>query len=326
MTMQDGARTALNISEIGSFFAGGRRVTLTDQPQKLVQVARNGPERLVDLNGDYVTGQCYVQYVRHAAAKFKAPVMFWHGGAMTGVTWETTPDGRPGWQMRFLQAGFDTYVCDAVERGRSGWSPYPEIFDVPPIFRTSNEAWELFRFGTADGYASDATRRQAHEGTRFPVECFEHFSAQFVPRWTNHGAETLDAYFDVLKRTGPVWLISHSQGGNFALEAVARHPEYFKGVVIIEPASAPLDLGEAQKVPHLFVWGDYIQTSATWVSYRSNANAYARRLEECGGTVDTLDLPAKGISGNSHVPMMDNNSDDVAKLLQHWIEAKEATI
>lgn len=318
--MRDNIDIGLEIAEIGSFFAGGRKVTLKGQPQRQVQVARNGPARMVDLNGDYLTGQCYVQFVRHVAPAFDTPVMFWHGGAMTGATWETTPDGRPGWQMHFLKAGFDTYVCDAVERGRSGWSPFPEIYDAPPIFRTRNEAWEMFRFGPLEGYASDAQQCTPHDGLQFPVDHLNHFSAQFVPRWTNHAQETLRAYFEALERTGPVWLIAHSQGGNFALEAAARHPEFFRGVVIIEPASAPSETGEAHKVPHLFLWGDYIQHSPTWISYRERAETYANELTALGGSVYTLDLPASGISGNSHVPMMDRNSDAIAELVKEWIE------
>lgn len=317
--MKDHLETSVSISEIGSFFVGGKIVTLTDQPQKQVQVARNGPKRLVDLNGDYITGQCYVQYVRQAKPKFDAPVMFWHGGAMTGVTWETTPDGRSGWQMRFLQAGFDTYVCDAVERGRSGWSPFPEIYETPPIFRTGNEAWDLFRFGPSEGYSRDAAQCRHYDGMQFPLESFEQFSAQFVPRWTNHGQETLDAYYDALERIGPVWLIAHSQGGNFALEAAARHPEYFKGVVAIEPAAAPEFTGKAFKVPHLFVWGDFVKNSQTWMSYRAKVDAYLEALIAKGGAVETLDLPEAGIQGNSHVPMMDRNSDVVAGLVTDWI-------
>ena len=80
------ARTGVHIRAIGSFFAGGRIATLSGQPKTQVQVARHGPKREVDLNGDYVTGQTYVQYVRQAAPRFDAPMMFWHGGAMTGVT------------------------------------------------------------------------------------------------------------------------------------------------------------------------------------------------------------------------------------------------
>ena len=126
-------------------------------------------------------------------------------------------------------------------------------------------------------------------------------------------------YFDALARTGPVWLIAHSQGGNFALDAVARHPEYFHGVVIIEPASAPDEVGDAYKVPHLFLWGDNIQHSRTWMSYREPADLYADRLGKCGGSVDTLGLPANGFRGNSHVPMMDKNSDAIAELVKTWI-------
>jgi hypothetical protein len=67
---------------------------------------------------------------------------------MTGVNWETTPDGRPGWQMYFLRAGFDTYVSDAVERGRASWAPFPQVYPDPPFFRTAKEAWEE-RFASA---------------------------------------------------------------------------------------------------------------------------------------------------------------------------------
>jgi hypothetical protein len=33
-----------------------------------------------------------------------------------------------------------------------------------------------------------------------------------------------------------------------------------------------------------------------------------------------MDLPARGISGNSHFPMMDRNSDQVAEMVQAWME------
>lgn len=91
-------------------------------------------------------------------------------------------------------------------------------------------------------------------------------------------------------------------------------------MVIIEPASAPEDIGKAKQVPHLFVWGDYIENSPTWVSYRERADAYAAALVKAGGVVETLDLPANGIPGNSHVPMMDVNSDHVADLVRAWID------
>ena len=68
---------------------------------------------------------------------------------MTGVTWEDTPDGRPGWQMAFLRAGHDVYVSDAVERGRASWCCLPDIYADAPIARTKQECWEGFRLGPA---------------------------------------------------------------------------------------------------------------------------------------------------------------------------------
>jgi hypothetical protein len=38
--------------------------------------------------------------------------------------------------------------------------------------------------------------------------------------------------------------------------------------------------------------------------------------------VDIIDLPAQGITGNSHMIMMDRNSDQVAALVQQWLAAR----
>ena len=61
----------------------------------------------------------YVQYVKLASPRAKYPLLLIHGGGLTGVTWETKPDGQPGWQMFFLEAGHDVYVGDGMERGRA---------------------------------------------------------------------------------------------------------------------------------------------------------------------------------------------------------------
>lgn len=311
--------TGVEIKSVGSFFAGGHRVTVTGQPVQQIQLARNAPARTVDMNGDYMTGQCYVQYLRQTAPKFDAPVMFWHGGGMTGATWETTPDGRPGWHSYFLKAGFDTFLCDAAERGRASWSAYPQIYTDAPVFRTQNDVWNMFRFGPAGEYVSDASARRPFPGVRFPVEAMDMLGAQLVPRWTTHGEMTLNAYYEALSQVGPVWLIAHSQGGNFALEAAATHPEFFKGVVVIEPASVPPGIGQAMCVPHLFLWGDNINEFAIWQAYRAKTDEYAERLQAQGGRVEILDLPSKGITGNTHVMMMDDNSDQIATMVLDWI-------
>ena len=99
-----------------------------------------GPVYFSDPNGEIMVGQMYVQYVRLVKPRAVAPLLMWHGGDMTGASWEPTPDGRPGLQMFFLRAGFDTYVSDAVERGRASWAPYPQVYAEAPYFRTAKEA------------------------------------------------------------------------------------------------------------------------------------------------------------------------------------------
>ena len=54
--------------------------------------------------------------------KGRLPLLLWHGGGLTGVTYETKPDGGDGWLTYFIRKGWDTYISDAVERGRSGWT------------------------------------------------------------------------------------------------------------------------------------------------------------------------------------------------------------
>ena len=102
----------------------------------------------------------YVQYVRLATPRAACPLLLWHGGGMSGASWESTPDGRPGWQTFFLRAGFDTYVSDAVERGRASFAPFPQIYPEAPYFRTARELWEdTFRFGPAGSSAPDPALR-----------------------------------------------------------------------------------------------------------------------------------------------------------------------
>ena len=122
------------VKEVGSFHVGGRTATLSGMPTREVAFTPGSPALKVDPNGEFEVEQMYVQFVRLAQPKAKIPILFWHGGGLTGATWETKPDGKPGWQQWFLNAGYDVYVSDAVERGRASWARYPEFqerADVP---------------------------------------------------------------------------------------------------------------------------------------------------------------------------------------------------
>jgi hypothetical protein len=116
------------VRELGSFHVGGRTAAVTGMPTRDVVFSPGAPPIKVDPNGEFAVEQMYVQYVKLAQPKAKVPILLWHGGGLSGVTWETKPDGKPGWQQFFLNVGYDVYVSDAVERGRASWARYPEIF------------------------------------------------------------------------------------------------------------------------------------------------------------------------------------------------------
>lgn len=103
----------------GSFHIGGREVELSGKPVKDVVFTPGGVPAKIDLNGKYLVESMYVQYFLPAKRRGAVPLLMWHGGGLTGVTYETKPDGGEGWLTWFLKRGWDVYNSDAVERGRA---------------------------------------------------------------------------------------------------------------------------------------------------------------------------------------------------------------
>src|SRR5215472_13849140 len=266
----------ITVAEVGSFHVGGRAVSLTGLPTRDVVFTAGSAPIKVDPNGDFEVEQMYVSYTKLAQPKARYPLLLWHGGGLTGVTWETKPDGKPGWQLFFLRAGHDVYVSDAVERGRASWARYPEIF-------TS------------------------------------------VPRWATTDAQIQAAYNQLVQKVCPCVIITHSQGGNFGFNAALAAPDKVKALISIEPTGTPkpeLTAGKLKAVPHLIVWGDYIDQSDLWKRFQPVSQRYAETLRADGGVADWWELPKLGIKGNGHMLMMDKNSDQVAQLIQRWMTDK----
>lgn len=320
----------LLVRDIGSFHVGGRVLRLKDLPSRERVSTAGGTVHPIDPNGEIVVGQMYVQYVRLAKPRARLPLLMWHGGGMTGVNWETTPDGRPGWQMFFLRADFDTYVSDAVERGRASWAPFPQVYPEAPFFRTAKEAWEeTFRFGPVGSWHADPTYRRTHPGLNFPTEFFETFLAQSVPRWGCNDALTRHAYDALIQRRveGAI-VLTHSQGGNFGLTAALQAPDRVRAVISLEPSGVPdpaerHDPKRLKGVPHLFVWGDYLAQHSFWIHARPSVERWSDALVEAGCDVTWIDLPERGIHGNSHALMADRNSDALATLVLDWLREKD---
>src|ERR1700760_3961098 len=124
LTLGGGARPAepapgpLTIAEQGSFFVGGRDVA----SETLSTLPAYAPA------GTIIVDQIYVRY-QIPVAPGRPPLVLIHGCCLTGKTWETTPDGRMGWDEFFVRRGFPTYVIDQADRGRSA----PDIETVNAV-------------------------------------------------------------------------------------------------------------------------------------------------------------------------------------------------
>lgn len=317
------AERPLQVRAIGSFHIGGEEATVEGLPvREIVYSPGHGPVR-VDPNGRFEVGQMYVQTVRLVRPRAPQPLLLMHGGGLCGVCYETTPDGRPGWQTRFLQAGHDVFVVDAVERGRASWARSPEIFPGEPVFRTKAEAWELFRFGPPGSWRGQAADSPAHKGQLFPVEAFDCFMKQSMPRWSGNDERIQAAYDALARRDGPFAVIAHSQGCNFAFRMALAHPQRVRALVALEPSGYPDPkapaLGRLAGIPMLFVWGDHFEGHALWASIRAAASSFIDAMRQQGVHVDVMDLPTEAVAGNSHMLMMDRNSDEIAQRIQNWL-------
>jgi pimeloyl-ACP methyl ester carboxylesterase len=308
----------LSLARWGSFHVGGREVTVAGEPVREVTFTPGSAPVLLDPNGTYLVGGMYAQHMRPAPCRGVVPLLLWHGGGLTGACWETTPDGREGWQHFFLRRGWEVVVSDAVERGRAGWMRIPEETGGGAVTLPLENPWARFRIGP--GIPQDG---RVFDGQQFPADAasWRNFVRQGVPRFTTTDDLTLAAYGALLERVGPSVVVAHSQGGFFAWRAAQDWPGQVRALVLVEPAG----VGLAEKVaalagiPVLMLFGDFIEGDARWPVIRARGLAFAEAVRAAGGSVDVVDLPARGIRGNSHMVMMDRNSDQVAGVVQDWL-------
>jgi len=264
----------------------------------------------------------YVQYFIPQDQRGALPLLMWHGGGLSGVTYETTPDGREGWLNYFIKKGWAVYNSDAVERGRSGWAMYPDVFKGEPIFLTKEDPFMRFRIGDGPGsYNSDPAKMRLKPGSQFPAEGYHNFTRQGVPRWTTTDDAIIRAYTELVDRVCPCVVLIHSQSGSFGQKVAQARPDKVKALVMVEPAGLgdPKLIGNLKNTPILAVYGDYIEEDARWPTIRGNQLKFLEQVKAAGGRYDVVNLPQIGIKGNSHMIMMDKNSDQVADVIQQWL-------
>ncbi|HXT49718.1 MAG TPA: ADOP family duplicated permease [Thermoanaerobaculia bacterium] len=314
------AKSVIRVAEIGHVVVGGATISVRDaRPRQRVRAA-SLPLAIVEANGDFTPGATYVRFVKLAAPRHQLPLLLLPGGGLSGAVYETTPDGRPGWEPYFLRAGYSVFTADLQQTGRSPWSRYPEINPDEPAFRDRAFLWEVFRIGPPGSYAGGM---RPFDGTQFPVAAFDAFAKLAAPRFSSPPeveAATNDA---IIQRVCPCILLSHSASSGPALAAAQRRPDLVRAVIAVEPSRVP---GETphQGPPALVVWGDFLAADQTQPSWAEQVLASRRFVDGAlrPGDAMFLDLPALGIRGNSHMLMSDLNSDQVAARIERWIRER----
>ena len=304
----------------GSFFVGGRKVE-----QSQGELGNLGP------GGHIVVDQMYVHYMVPQAGD-GIPVVMVHGATLTGKTWETTPDGRMGWDEYFVRRERSVYLADQVSRARSGFDS-SVISEVkagtqPPsalpniIYASQQIAWTVFRFGPSFG--------KTFPDGQFPIESVDELYKQMIPDFNA-----------LLPNPNPTWknmaalavqlkgaiLMGHSESGFFPQQAALLDPSGIRGMISIEMPCADLSaeqIAKLAKIPTLVMFGDYLGDvqggPANWAQALESCNAYVKKVKDAGGDAVMMSLPQMGIKGNSHMLMQDRNSLQLADLIIEWID------
>lgn len=324
----------LSIQEQGSFAVGGAVVTSpgTFDPYKPSPAGQT-------LHGDHA----YVFYQRPMNAR-KLPLVFLHGFGQFSKTWESTPDGREGFQNIFLRRGFGVYLVDQPRRGDAGQSTVPVTITPTP----NDQFWfGTFRVGIWPDY---------FPGVQFPrsAEALEQYFRQMTPNTGPFDAGLIsDALAALHAKIGAGILVTHSQGGGPGW-LTAMKSANVRAVVAYEPGSGfvfpegevpphmpsaggtleataiPLaEFMKLTKIPIVIYYGDYIPDQPTrvpgqdqWRVRLQMARLWADAVNRRGGDVTVVHLPELGVHGNTHFPFSDLNNMEIADLLSQWLHKK----
>src|SRR5688572_19823738 len=209
--------SALIIQEQGSFAVGG---TVLSTPGTY---SNNNPAAAGQtFHGDHL----YAFYQVPQNPK-PLPIVMLHGAYQSARSWETTPDGREGFQTIFLRRGFPVYLVDQPRRGRAGNSTVAATIEPTPFDQLF---FDQFRIGKWPDYFDNV------QFDRKP-QTLDQFFRSVTPNTGPYDASVIsDALAALFDKTGPGILFSHSQaGGPGWLTAIKS--QNVKGIVALEPGS-----------------------------------------------------------------------------------------
>lgn len=325
----------ITIVDQGSFFAGGTIKTWegTFDPYHPTDAGQT-------LRGDH--SYCFYEIPANAR---KYPLVFLHGFGQSGKTWETTPDGREGFQTIFLRRGFGTYVLDQARRGKAGKTAAGCTNAQKPD--EQYQVFDIFRMGIWPDYFENVQMARDEE-------TFDQFCRQCTcDTGTLELAAQSSSVAAACDRIGDCILVSHSMGGGMGWAAALKSPAV-KAIVSFEPGSnfvfpegevpdpmpssagpleaygVPLETFKAlTKIPVVIYYGDNIPAEPNanpgqdqWRVRIDMARLWADAVNRHGGNAKVYSLPEDfGIYGNTHFPFADLNNIEIADLMSKHLHA-----
>ena len=189
----------------------------------------------VEVDGQtYQRGPLFAQWEAPADVTCRWPIVLVHGGGYQGTEWLETPDGRPGWAQRLVEAGYATVIVDRPGQGRSPFHPETMGAMGPPF---------SYENGRKIYFPPDQQPRH----TQWPFAAddeaaMDAFIAGYGPLPADLAASEdmeADRLARLLDRIGPAVLLTHSASGPVGWLVADRRPGLVKAVVAIEPMGPP---------------------------------------------------------------------------------------
>ncbi|MGL5387250.1 MAG: alpha/beta hydrolase [Serratia sp. (in: enterobacteria)] len=325
----------LVIQDQGSFAAGGAVATAPgtfDAKQPLDPAGQT-------YHGDHARVFYQIPQNPH-----KYPLIMLHGAGQSAATWQTTPDGREGFQNLFLRRGFSTYLVDQPRRGNAGRSM--EEGTVTP--KPDEQLWfNQFRLGVWPDYFKEV--QFSHDKA-----ALNQYFRQMTPNTGPFDVDVIsDAMSAVVDKSGPAILFTHSQGGGPGWHTAMKNSKV-KAIVAFEPGSGfvfpenqlPKPMPSAfdtlkgesvameqfmalTKIPILIIYGDNIPdhpvampAQDSWRVRLAMARQWRDVVNKHGGDVTVIHLPEIGIKGNTHFPFSDLNNVQIADQVSLFLKTK----
>ena len=294
----------------------------------------------------YQRGPLFAEWEAPEVVTRPWPIVLVHGGGYQGTEWLDTPDGRPGWQQRLVEAGYATVTVDRPGQGRSPFHVDTTGPMGPPFSYEGGR-----RIYTPEALADLHTQWPF---ARDDEAAWDEFIAGYGPLPADLALSQdmeADRLAKLLDRIGPAILLTHSASGPVGWLVADRRPGMVKAIVAIEPMGPPF-----ADIPNIgsLAWG-LTAVPLTWeppvgspeelraaapgahrlpslagvpiIAVTGEASAFAafsapaiEQLKAAGAAAELLHLPDHGVFGNGHGLIYEKNSDAALTPILAWLD------